>query len=369
VRILIVGAGIAGLSAAKAFEDRGYKPEIVERSFVQTTSGQSIFLLGNAMRALREIGLEEHVSSQAHPINVQTILSSDGSVLHQVATDSVWTNCGPCVALLRATLSNILRASLKSTIIQFGTSVIHTIARGDRRDVHFSDGRVASFDLVIGADGIYSSMRAWTRVASAPCPIGLSAWRLMIDNRHGIDQWTAMLGAGRTLLGIPTEKSMLYLYADCSARDFGDGSVKTLKELYSKFAAPLGPIVQDLDERVEIHRSNIEEVKFSDLTADRLILIGDAAHASSPSMAQGAAMALEDAIVLATCVSREKSIDGALTRFKALRKPRIEWVQKQAQARDKLRRAPAFARNILLRSLGDKLYQQSYASLAEELAM
>ncbi len=369
MRILIVGAGIAGLAAARALEIKGYRPEIVERSTSLSIAGQSIFLLGNAMRALGNLGLGNEVASFAYPISAQTIMSARGKVLHHVATDSVWKDCGPCVALLRRSLANAMRSSLRDTHIEFGTTVMHSIPRLDRRDVYFSDGRVAGYDLVIGADGIRSSTRAATFSASATRATGLSAWRLVTDNEYGIDSWTAMLGAGRTLLAIPTSGSKLYLYADCSTKEFGDGSVGTLKKLFVDFAAPLAPLVANLDESIEIHRSNIEEVSHHDHIADRLVLIGDASHASSPSMAQGAGMAIEDGVVLANCIANEHSMHAALARFRELRKPRIEWVQKQSQARDKLRQAPGFVRNTLLRTLGNKMYHRSYSLLLEPLVL
>lgn len=367
MKILIVGAGIAGLAAARALQLRGYRPEIVERHAEPPTAGQSIFLLGNAMRALGDLGLKEQIQELSFPVASQTILSSRGALLNHVVTDRVWGSCGPCVALLRKPLVDALRNSLVQTQIEFGTTVLHTIHRGDRRDVYFSDGRVAEYDLIIGADGIRSSMRAANFSATAPRSLGLSAWRLLTDNRYAIESWTAMLGSGRTLLAIPLSKSELYLYADCATKDFGNGSIPTLKMLFRDFAAPLGAVVADLDDEVQAHRSDIEEVASREYLANRLVLIGDAAHAASPSMAQGAGMAIEDAVVLAECISRAQPMHRALSEFRELRKHRVEWVQKQSRARDKLRTAPDIVRNTILRTIGSKLYRRSYGSLLEPL--
>ncbi|MEP7454121.1 FAD-dependent monooxygenase [Phyllobacterium sp. SB3] len=360
-----MGAGIAGLAAARALEIRGFHPEIVEQKSVSPTAGQSLFLLGNAMRALGNLGLQEEIAPVSYPIRTQAIMSSRGSLLNKTSTQLVWGNCGPCVSVLRQTLADVLQSSLRRTAITHGTTVVNSISRIGRREVHFSNGRVSDYDLVIGADGIRSSIRASTFAETSPRSIGLAAWRLMVENRHQIDSWTAMLGMKRTLLTIPLRSSKLYLYADCPANEFGDGSIRSLKRLFADFAHPLGSVVSELDDSTSAHRAYLEEVPLGCYVADRLVLIGDAAHASSPNMAQGAAMALEDAVVLADCITGKQALDCSLSEFHERRKHRVEWVRKQCHARDKLRGAPDPVRNLVLLSLGTRLYHRSYNPLVE----
>ncbi len=319
------------------------------------------------MRALGDIELQDKVLQTSLPIRTQTIFSSKGKLLNRMQTSAVWDSCGPCVTLTRPLLIEVLRASLARTKISFATTVVQMDSRHDKRRVYFSSGGVSDFDLVIGADGIRSSIRAGTFTRAASRTAGLSVWRLLTDNRHNITGWTAMLGARRTLLAIPLPNNKIYVYADCPTDQFGDGSIAVLKRLFAGFAPPLAPIVSDISDGTAIHRSEIEEVPYGNNVAERLVLIGDAAHASSPSMAQGAAMAIEDAVVLAACVSRARSVEQALSEFMALRKRRVDWVQKQSRARDRLRGAPEVARDLLLRTLGTKLYHRSYNPLVEPL--
>jgi len=367
LRILIVGAGIAGLAAARALEMQGFHPELVERQDAPPTAGKSLFLLGNATRALSQLGLQEQVLRMSHPIKAQTILSSQGRILNHIKTDTIWADCGPCIAILRQALVEILQASLVTTKIKFGLTVMHTAARAGGRVVHFSDGRAEEYDLVIGADGVRSAVRAAAFGNTAPDSVGFGAWRFVIDNRYHVDHWIAMLGAGRSILATPLPLSQLYLYADCSSIEFGDGSIAVMKRLFKDFAYPFNEILDDLDAQADAHRALLVEVPNRPYIADCLALIGDAAHASSPSMAQGAAMAIEDGIVLARCLFEHPVTERALSQFGELRRRRVEWVQKQGRTRDKLRTAPDFARNLLLRGFGTQLYRRAYGQLRAPL--
>ena len=109
----------------------------------------------------------------------------------------------------------------------------------------------------------------------------------------------------------------------------------------------------------------IEEVEPPAWTARRVVLIGDAAHASSPNMAQGAAMALEDALVLADLLATNQDIDEALTEYQQRRTPRITWVQEQTHRRDRTRNLPPIIRNITLRVAGKRIYHSNYRPLRE----
>ncbi|WP_246726130.1 FAD-dependent monooxygenase [Rhizobium lusitanum] len=367
MKILVVGAGIAGLAAARALELKGQHVEVVERFETSPTSGQGIFLLGNATRALKNLGLQKEVIEASFPIASQQILSSSGLVLNSVATQSVWGNCGPCVALPRASLIELLGRSLQSTSVSYGKTLTSTAISDDKRQVSFSDGSTSEYDLVVGADGIHSPLRNANFEATAPRPLDIVSWRLVVDNLGELDSWTVMLGRKRTLLGIPLSRKQLYIYADCSPRDFQDGSIETLKDLFSQFKGPLGPAISGLTPDVITHRAMLAEVAAKPYAAERLVLIGDAAHASSPSMAQGAGMALEDALILAESLSRPEASASVLAAFYARRKARLEWVQKQCAARDKLRNSSNFLRNLILSKFGNTLYQHSYMPLAQPL--
>jgi 2-polyprenyl-6-methoxyphenol hydroxylase-like FAD-dependent oxidoreductase len=233
--------------------------------------------------------------------------------------------------------------------------------------VRFSDGRETEYDLVISAAGVNSPLRNAVFGPEAARQVGISCWRLVVPSNGEVHGWTAMLGNGRTLLGIPISGRETYVYADCRTSEFGDGSLETLKTLVSGFRGPLGLIVAQLAPETPVHRATLQEVPVKRWVADRHILIGDAAHASSPSMAQGAGMAIEDGVVLADVLSRGGPIDQSLDRFHDARVERVEWVQDKARGRDKLRGGSSVLRNTVLRLFGTSMYRKTYQPLTRPI--
>jgi FAD-dependent urate hydroxylase len=146
--------------------------------------------------------------------------------------------------------------------------------------------------------------------------------------------------------------------------DGGDhGPAERLRRLLSEFAEPAVTLLDALDDGSPIHVSTIEEVALDSWVQDNVVLIGDAAHATSPNMAQGAAMALEDALVLADCLRDSRAIPDALAGFQARRRPRTDWVRAQTHRRDRTRYLPPIVRDNILRAFGRRIFHANYRPL------
>lgn len=367
MRVLIVGGGIAGLSLARALEQRGIDADVVELRAAPAESGAGLYLPGNAARAIEQLGLLEAVRDNAVAIDSQRILDSRGRQLSETHTADVWGSCGPCLSLPHAAFHAILAQSLPRRVgIRHGISVSGIEQDGGSCEVAFTDGTSGAYDLVVGADGIHSSVR---RIAFPEVDAQYGnqvCWRFITDNVCDVRGWTAMLGNGCTLLAIPVSRDHAYVYADLAApmgADPGQLRHLNLAEQFRGFSSPLLPLVQQASAASDIHFGRIGQVSMNDWVRGRIVLVGDAAHASSPNMAEGAGMAMEDALVLAEVLATADDVDAALSAYTLRRQPRVRWVQQQCAARDKLRSLPAVARSGILRLFGNRLYKRSYQPL------
>ncbi len=368
-RILIVGGGIAGLSLAIALRRRGLYPEIIERADSWPTSGAGLYLVGAATRALGHLGLADAVIDVGVGIRRQTFRDSDGSQLAEVDVHKYWHACGACLGVSRTALHRVLVQHIEELPVRFGTTLLAVQQDGTRASVHFADGSIESYDLVVGADGIRSSVRRLTIGESEPRFRGQIGWRFIArrTTETPVEGWTVYLGAGSAFLLMPIGDDALYCYADriASSPDAEPptGDVARLRERFHRFASPVRAILDQLESADQIHRSPIEEVAQEAWGSGQVVLIGDAAHAMSPNMACGAAMALEDALVLADIVAQPGLAADIVPELVRRRSARVDWVRRQTHQRDRLRRLPSIVRRFALRRLTEKTYRANYRPL------
>ena len=363
-KTLIVGAGIAGLATARAFDLAGLPYRIVERSPAPASGGAGLYLPGNAARALLKLGLLGAVLVRSHPCMSQRIFDANGALLHDMDVASFWQRVGPCIALARSTLQDILASSITGKI-DYGMACTGIGDDGDAVEVTFSDGSRDAFGLVVGADGLHSSIRGMTFGTGIVRQLPQRCWRMIVENAHGIDTWTVTLADRRSLLAVPLGEGRLYVYADAiDCLDLPTASnVGSWRHLFDDLRGPLRPVLDAIPPETKINGSRLCEVPVRSWCHRSTTLIGDAAHACSPSMAEGTALALEDALTLAACISRSARVDEALKAFSRKRLPRWQWVQKQCHARDGLRMRSATIRRTVLKLAGSALYRRSYGPL------
>jgi 2-polyprenyl-6-methoxyphenol hydroxylase-like FAD-dependent oxidoreductase len=359
-RVLVVGAGIGGLALTRALHQRGISAEVVERAGEWQPSGAGLYLPANAVRALRELGIDV-AAAGANTIRRQRFLDHRGSVLADIQLDRIWDGVGACVAMHRAALHEALRQATTQVPVRLGTSVT-SLEDGSAPRVRFSDGSTGSYDLIVGADGVHSTIRSLAFGGPPVRYVGQASWRFVVDDASDIDDWTVMLARGRAFLTVALGQAAVYCYADVSTRDPASAARGDWRQTFVDFAAPVPRL---LNGATDAYFAPIEEVVPPAWTARRVVLIGDAAHASSPNMAQGAAMALEDALVLAETLAADRSVDQALTRYVQRRRSRVMWVQEQTHRRDRTRGLPTTIRNVALRLAGERIFRSNYWPLRE----
>ena len=369
-RVVVVGAGIAGLGLARALGRHGISADVVEREPTWDHAGAGIYLPGNAVRALRMLGLESAVMERAAPIPRQRICDHRGRLLSEVDLAPLWGDVGSCVALHRADLHEILLSYGDGVSVRMAQPVRGLHQLGEAVTVEFGDGATAEYDLVVGADGIHSTVRDLTLGAGGVRPLGQRAWRFVTRCPPEVDTWSVFLGREATFLAVPIGRGRVYCYCDApasaGARPTGDSVTTQLAALLADFADPVPAILDSLGPQTAVHIGPIEEVALDAWRRGSVLLIGDAAHATSPNMAEGAAMALEDGLVLSECLGSERAIPQALASFEARRSPRTRWVQAQTHRRDRTRGLPPVLRNVVLRRWGRQIFHHQYRPLLQQ---
>jgi len=369
LRVLVVGAGLAGLAAARTLHRAGASVRLVERSEAPPGTGTGIYLPGNAVRALRQLGLEAEVTERACRIETQRFADHRGRLLFEVRVDQVWSEVGACLALHRADLHDALLAGADDVPITWGTRPAGLTIDGDRAAVALDDGSTDHYDLVLGADGLHSSVRTLAFGAADPTLVGQYAHRFVLAGAAGEDEargtWSVRLGRGTSFLTIPIGGGNLYCYSDGPA----DSRETALRDLLGGYAEPVPGLLDRLDDSsagaVAVQGGLIEELDLDSWSRGPVLLVGDAAHATSPNMAEGAAMALEDAIVLAESLGSAADVAAGLALFEQRRRPRTDWVREQTHRRDHARGLPPVVRNLVLRRLGRRIFLGNYEPLRE----
>jgi FAD-dependent urate hydroxylase len=366
-RILIVGGGIGGLSVAAALHTCGFEPELIERSDAWYAVGAGIAMQPNGIRLLRTLGIGTAVERAGTVIRRWDFCDEHGEVLSETDLTALWGDVGPFIGIGRRELQRALLAAAAAVPSRLGTSVRSLTQDDEGVSVKLSDGSAATYDLVIGADGVGSSVRELAFDAAPPVYGGQMVWRSLAPVRpRGPTHLQFLLGDGCFFGLCPVGSDQTYGFGNIAGpayRDPVEGRLARLRERFAHF----GDIVQEylaaLDSDAAIHCSAIEWLGEERWCTGRVVLIGDAAHASSPMMGQGGSLAVEDAGVLAESLRAAQTVEQALDDYVVRRRPRVRWVREQSRIAGESLRMPVSARNAVLRARGDEMMRQRFAPL------
>jgi 2-polyprenyl-6-methoxyphenol hydroxylase-like FAD-dependent oxidoreductase len=367
-RILVVGGGIAGLTTAGALHRAGFATELVERQPTWSVPGAGFVVHANGMRMLRALGLDAGVVSAGTVVRRWQFYDAQGIVLSDTDLTAAWGEVGPCIGIVRPLLHNALRQGLADVPCRLGMAVT-SLTQNDRGvTVTFSDATSGAYDLVVGADGIRSTVRTMALGANPPTYLGAMNWRSTASVRPaGLDNALQMHVDDGRIFGLVTMGAgQTYSFAISIEPQFHDPLEGRLERVRARFAG-FGPRVQEylaaLDRDDQIICSAMEWVPVTEVYRGRVVLVGDAAHASSPMLGQGGCMAMEDACVLAEELHEGATIEAALASFAKRRKPRVEWVQQQSLAVTQMQALPIGSRTTALRENGDRATRARFAAL------
>jgi len=332
-RIVVVGAGIGGLTAALALGRAGVRCEIVERGVTLPGAGGGIQLPPNASAVLRRLGLARALSGAFRPAAREVRRWADNTLISRTHLDFP----DPYCTVRRATLCRALLAEVQRVhgpdAVRFGRRCVRVIDHGDAVVVRLGDGTALGADAVVGADGLHSSVRA--QLGTGPVRYsGHSVYRAVLPagraGRLAPATVVVWLGPGRHCVAYPIDGGGINLVATVPlpappsrGREVAAGEVLSAYAGWHPAVRGLIALATRLD-----HHGLFDRADLPAWHRGRVALLGDAAHPMLPFVAQGAAQAIEDADVLASVIGHP----DAFARYEAARRSRVARLAELARA-------------------------------------
>ena len=324
--VLIVGGGIAGMCAAIELRKRGVEVDLLEADPQWRVYGAGITISAPSLRAFQRVGVLETILQRGEASEGFDLFLANGTPLGPIpGLTAAGSSISASVGILRPTLARVLSDATVAagTRVRLGTTFA---------EASLTDGTMRPYDLIIGADGIQSKVRA-ALFSDAPKPryTGQVCWRAVVPRPASLQRAEMYIG-GKIKAGlVPVSKDEMYLFF-LEARatpDHIDAShwPELLRRTLAEFSEPIATIRESLGPESRIvYRPLFALMMPKPWHRDNTVLIGDAAHATTPHLASGAGLAVEDALVLAEELERAPSLEDALHRFTTRRYDRCRLV-------------------------------------------
>lgn len=373
-RVLVVGGGIAGLAIAGGLTRAGIRCVVAEQTRTWSPVGAGIVLNVNAMAALGRLGLAEGVKNRGFRLSRGAITNRHGRDLARTDFGLLDAEFGPTLSIHRAELHHALLGGASDSQILLDTTVERLVQHPDAVVAQLSNGQEERFDLVIGADGIGSRVRELTFGKVPTEYSGYTCWRFVVEAPLEQSTLCEMWGRGKRFGVVPIGKNQFYIFAVANAaRDTPDpepGRLARFRERFSDFGGPAPILLAALRDSKELIHNDLCAVPAGNWFDRRVVLIGDAAHAMTPNMGQGAGMALEDAAVLVELLKTGGGIPEVLSNYRTRREGRVGWVQNQSRRIGKIGQLEnALAcrlRNAVLKIVPDRASTSALRNLASQ---
>ena len=344
MKITIIGAGMAGLTTGIALKKFGHEVKIYEQAEQILPVGAAISLWSNGVKCLNYLGLTEQVSKLGGQMdNLAYVDGLTGDVMTQFSLMPLIEEVGQRpYPVSRADLQNMLMDEFGRDDIHLGKKMVALEDDGQQVTVSFADGSTLQTELLVGADGTHSMTRAYVLGETVERRYaGYVNWNGLVEisaNLAPADQWTTFVGEGKRVSLMPVADNRFYFFFDVPlpvglAND--RSQYKTLlKEYFTGWCPQVQTLIDSIDEqrtnRVEIH--DIEP--FADFYKGNVVIIGDAAHSTTPDIGQGGCQAMEDAIYLARALQiNTLGLQDSLHRYQNKRNERANELVLRARKR------------------------------------
>jgi 2-polyprenyl-6-methoxyphenol hydroxylase-like FAD-dependent oxidoreductase len=367
----IVGGGIGGLTLAIALQRKGFNVKIYENAAEIKPLGAGLALAANAVKALTEIGISDNILKAGNILKVVRIKDQKGSILTETNAEKLSLKFGIVnnFTIHRADLHRILIGLLEPGTLHLNKGLVDYTSESGNIMLTFRDGSSASANYLIACDGIHSVIRKKILPESNPRYAGYTCWRGVIDDiPAGIDmtETSETWGRGCRFGIVPLSDNRLYWFACINAKErdpeMSSFRIHDLQHYFKNFHFPVGEILRKTPDHRLIWSDIVDLKPLKKFAFGNIVLMGDAAHATTPNMGQGACMAIEDAAILANCIEDHATIEEAFIRFEQKRIVRTTTIVKNSRNIGRI----AQLENSMLITLRNALIKATPQSVTEK---
>jgi 2-polyprenyl-6-methoxyphenol hydroxylase-like FAD-dependent oxidoreductase len=331
VRVIVVGGGIGGLAAAIALKRRGHEVVTLERAARLESVGAGITLFANAMHALDRLGIGDVVRAKGAAAKRSAILTSSGRRLLALPHELL----EGAIAVHRGDLQEALHQAADG--VRLGGAVESVELTAEGAVAKLENGTEEHCELLVGADGLNSVVRAAV-AAVRPRYGGYTAWRGISPVSIEPGQMTESWGIGERF-GLVDLGRQTYWFATANypegGTDVPNERKAALMQRFSNWHAPIQAVLEATPDRAILRNDVYYLEPLPRWSAGRVVLLGDAAHATTPGIGQGAAQALEDAVALANVTDQIQEVGDALALYESARRPRTQLALKLSRQADR----------------------------------
>lgn len=333
-KVLVIGGGIGGLTAAAALRQQGIQVDLVELQKEWTVYGVGIIQPNNTLRALAQIGVADACVEQGFAFGGWRICDpQDNLLIDEPSSNAADPRYPPVNGIRRIALHNILLAAAqRSGAMTMLGRTAEILSNGpDAVHVRFSDGEEARYDIVIGCDGVNSQTRQ-SLFPAAPTPrfVGQAVFRYTLPRPANLDRGHMFFGRNTKAGLVPMSPTLMYMLLNAEADESflpPETLADEMRARLSEYGGTIGRLRdQIVDPAAVVYRPMTSMVLEDPWWKGRTILIGDAAHPPTPHLAQGAAMAIEDAVLLAELLGAGDDVEDVFRAFMARRFSRAKYI-------------------------------------------
>lgn len=344
MNVVIIGAGMGGLTTGIALKKFGHQVRIFEQTEKILPVGAAISLWSNGVKCLNYLGLTDKIAKLGGQMDDLAYVDGlTGDVMTQFSLLPLIEEVGQRpYPVARADLQNMLMDEFGRDQIYLGKKMVSLEDKADSVEVHFADGSSTQADLLIGADGTHSLTRTYVLGQQVQRRYaGYVNWNGLVEISEDLapaQQWTTYVGEGKRASLMPVADGKFYFFLDvplpAGLDNNRDEYKKLLKQYFVDWCQPVQQLIERLDpqktNRVEIH--DIEP--FRQFYKGRVVILGDAAHSTTPDIGQGGCQAMEDAIYLARSLQiNTLGLEDALRRYQNKRNERANELVLRARKR------------------------------------